>query len=48
MQPFKYPVKYTQLTDTVAVLGQAACIPKVSRVNMYNTLNDNPDWIKDE
>lgn len=46
MQPFKQPVKYTSLVSTVAILRQATCIPKVSRVNIHNTLIDNPDWIK--
>ena len=46
MQSFKLPVKFTRLTDTLSVLGKKQ--DKVSRINMYNALTDNPEWIKDE
>jgi len=47
MQPFKCPVRFTRLVNTVAILHQTTCIPKVSRINIHNTLIDNPKWIKD-
>jgi len=45
---YKLPIRWIKLTDTISILQQNTCIPKVSRINMHNTLEKNKEWIDDE